>query len=757
MKKNVSLILGGLILLVILVMIVFPDSFTNHNPYGTHGVKSWVENGQSMLSSPPFPPGQGSLLGTDDQGRDVLSLIIYGTKLTILMSVLVVIGRYLVAIPLGLLAGFGSYMAKTVIHQFNIIFSAIPALIFSIIILKMDFFLALDKRQSIMAFVLVLTFVGWAKLAIIIMERVREILNKPFIKAELAIGKGNLSIALENVLPHLIPELVVLFFMEIAGALNMIMQLGVFGAFVGNLRFIADTQGGTVTFLNISFEPEWSSMLSTSRNYIMSAPWMVLFPALAFFTSILGFNLFGEGLRESLQQRDSRLNVYIRNMFNWPKMLIRFIKRLGIRSKMTVVILGLALLMVVLVVHTNQVDLPRFDHQDAGANLPNFEKGVLIGTPEAAEVAEYIAQSLNEAGFEPLEGNNLVRDYPTEQIYRTTDSSIAWLDHSGQGKSLTSGKDYSLGSFGNLTLSGSVYDAREKDLFSVPLEMLKDRFVLVDSSFYSASAITTLTKKILTESKAKGVLIMLAPGENLPTSFGSEVYAGAKVWLTPATAELMIGKNLTVTLHSETLDNTGKNIVGVLPGADGQAGNEAIVLGIGYNYLPENQDIGKQRIQFGLELASKLSAESRKRKLILCFWDGTLSDSFHGVKAFTANPILSPQDIQLYLDMTQISTTQGEFVYFNSKQAPMTRPFAFSFGHQLEKNLGEQNLNVKIYPGIRSTEDILYYGASPEETMFYKGSIATVIVGLGQDQQAGKISLNDLGNVIWATIRRNSY
>jgi len=580
MKKNMSFILGGLILLVILVIILFPDSLTQVNPYGTHGVKSWVENGKYMMSTPPFAPSQGSPLGTDDQGRDVLSLIIYGTKLTMLISVLVVMGRYLVAIPVGLLAGFGSYIAKTMTHQFNIIFSAIPALVFSLIILKMDYFLALVKQQSIIAFVLVLTLVGWARLATIVMERVQEILSKPFIKAELAIGKGNLRIALENVLPHLLPELVVLFFMEIAGALNMIMQLGVFGAFVGNLRFIADTQGGVVSFINISFEPEWSSMLSTSRNYIMSAPWMVLFPAFAFFISILGFNLFGEGLRGILQQRDFRL--------------ILVMKRLRNRGKISLAILGLVLFVGGSVHYNHKAAMPSFNTQTAGVDLPSFAKGVLIGTPEAAEASEYIARSLKAVGFEPLEGKNLVRDYPTEVIYREIASSIAWLDHSGQGTTLTPGKDYSLGSFGNLTLSGSVYDARQSDLFSVPLDTFENRFVLVDSTLYSASAITNLTKKILTESKAKGVLIVLAAGESLPTSFGSEVYSGVKVWLTPTSAALITSQNLTVTLKSETLDNTGKNIVGVLPGTDNKAGNEAIVVGIGYNYLPEDQEIGQQ-------------------------------------------------------------------------------------------------------------------------------------------------------------------
>ncbi|HBP62900.1 MAG TPA: hypothetical protein DD730_01195 [Desulfosporosinus sp.] len=757
MKKNAPLILGGLILLVILILIVFPDRLSHLNPYGTQGVKSWVENSKFIMSAPPFAPGPGSPLGTDDQGRDVLSLIIYGTKLTMLMSVLVVMGRYLVAIPLGLLAGFGSYVAKTILSQFSIIFSAIPALIFSIIILKMDFFLALDKTQSILAFVLVLTFVGWAKLATIVMERVRDILSKPFIKAEQAIGKGKLRIALENVLPHIVPELVVLFFMEIAGALNMIMQLGVFGAFVGNLRYVASTEGGVITFLNISFEPEWSSMLATSRNYITSAPWMVLFPALAFFISILGFNLFGEGLREILQKRDSRFSVYFRRLFNLHKSIIPFLKRLRIKGKVTLVVLVLALLVGEIALNNYQANLPRFDVQSAGVDLPDFAKGVLIGTPEAAEAADYIAQSLKAVGFESIEGENLVRDYPTETIYREMTSSITCIDQGGQGKTLTPGKDYSIGSFGNLTLSGPVYDARQSGLFSVSMETLTDQFVLVDSSLYSSSAISNVTKKILVESKAKGVLIMLAPGQSLPESFGSESYSGVKVWLTPASADLVTGKNFTVSLQSEKLGNQGKNIIGVLPATDSKQGKEAIVIGIGYNYLPEDQEIGQQRIKFGLELAKKLSEENHNRKLILCFWDGTLSDTYHGVKAFAANPILSPQDIQLYIDLTQISTPQGEFVYFNAVQAPATRSFAFSFGHQLEKNLSDKNLKTRPYSKIRRIEDILYYGASPEETMFYKGSIATVMVGLGQEQQPGKISLNDLGNVVWDTIRKNSY
>ncbi len=251
----------------------------------------------------PYPPSKSFPLGSDELGRDILSFIVYGTRLTVLLGILIALGRFVIALPLALNAGAGHKGSLTIIKQFSIVFSAIPALLISIIILKLDYFTGLDKYRSMVAFVTVLSLVGWPRLAMLLCQRAQNIHSQTFIKGAIAMGKKPRQIAIENVIPHLAPEMIVLFFMEIARALSMLMQLGIFAVFIGNLKIIKDADFGNMTYYNVSFEPEWASMLGASKNYITTAPWAVLYPALAFFITVLGLNLFGEGLRGIMQKK----------------------------------------------------------------------------------------------------------------------------------------------------------------------------------------------------------------------------------------------------------------------------------------------------------------------------------------------------------------------------------------------------------------------------------------------------------------------
>jgi len=108
MKKfNIPLIFGSLIVLSIVFIMIFPSKLVTINPYGTQGAKSIVtEEGYSEVKSPPFAPDEISIMGTDQIGRDIYSLIIYGTRLTITLSILIVLGRFLLAVPIGIMAGF---------------------------------------------------------------------------------------------------------------------------------------------------------------------------------------------------------------------------------------------------------------------------------------------------------------------------------------------------------------------------------------------------------------------------------------------------------------------------------------------------------------------------------------------------------------------------------------------------------------------------------------------------------------------------
>jgi len=753
-KVNLPLLIGLIIIILIVLIMAFPKLFTDVNPYGIRHLKTWTdEAGKFHLEGAPFPPSKTSPLGTDEIGRDILSLIIYGTRLTITLALLIVISRFIVALPIGISAGFGSFIAKAFINQFSIIFSAIPSLLISIILLKMDFFMNLYKGHSIIAFVLVLTFVGWGKLGIIIMERVQEILAKPFIKGEIAIGKSRFQIALQNVIPHLAAELVVLFFMEIARALTIIMQLGIFGVFVGNLRVIEDTTNGVIVYRNISYEPEWASMLSTARNQIRSAPWTVLFPAIAFFVSVLGFNLFGEGLRKMLQENNSQFIPRIRRLLSFNSTI--YLKRETKNSqfpKRTI-----ATILIIIIIFTSlylSKDVYDFNSANASAVFNTVSYGqAIIGTEESEILANNLVDTLKGMGLEPLQGDSYIIEYETEDIYVPTHIDFN-VSFDSETRKLLDGVNFSLLSFGDLNLQGKIYDGTRDDLLSLKdFEKYDDKFVIIDKSFYIDEAVDYFIDRILTNSKAKGVFTILRDDEDLPHSIGKNIYNGVAIAITKETAELLLNNPqgiIDISITSKETNSIGRNIIAYIPGKDEQVGEEALVFGFSYNFLDEN--IGTKKIYFALELINKLinQEENRNRTLIFAFWDGTLKDEYSGVNHFAKDILYPPKKVVLYLDLTKIYTDETNHIVYNSDQAPISRYFAFSFSHQIEEKFNKENIRVKKYQALKELDELLYL----------KHGIATLIFSMkpkDENIKARAITLDDLGEILTETIIKNNY
>ncbi|MBB6215781.1 peptide/nickel transport system permease protein [Anaerosolibacter carboniphilus] len=768
MKKiNLSLLIGSCILIVLIFAMFFSHLLTDINPYNTQTMRSWnYENGDLNLQAPPYPPSKENPLGTDEMGRDVLGFIIYGTQLTLTISILVVMGRFLLAIPLGVAAGFGSYISKTIIEQCGIIFSALPALLMGIIILKMNFFANLYKEQSIIAFVLVLTVIDWAKLGKMIMERVQEILAKPFIKGEIAIGKSKMEISLENVIPHLTTELVILFFMEIARVLTMMMQFGIFGVFVGNMGFIADTEGGQTSFLNLSYEPEWASMLGSARNYIRTAPWTVLFPGIAFFISILSFNLIGEGLRKQLQERNSMYLVYLRRLLSFRQFEWTLGKK-WIREKgHQVFVSGIALLVLFSFIGGTlwRQHMGVFQYEKAKDVFFNetFDE-VLIGTDQGRETAENISEALAEIGLAPIDENGYVREYKTEDIYIPMEASVKIQGKAMEKKEFVHGEDFVFQSFGDMELSGKLNDVTEEDMLSqIDFSEFKDQFLLLDSDIYSEKGFDYLVKKIMTESEARGVFCILPEGEQLPDPMGKDVYRGAVMWLTWEMGKVLKsldGGDVKVSLKSKKLESIGRNVVGVIPGSDPKIGEEAILLGVGYNYDQAHREIGEQRILFALELAKRLMQQNheKSRTVIFVFWDGSLSNQYNGKIAYGKQPLYDPEKSELYIDLTKIDTDMGDAIYLGSRQAPISRYFSFAFNHQLENEIRKRNLLQKEY-----VVDISVEGKADnymDKILYYEANTPTIILGIKDENRDSekKITLDKLGEILLETIENNNH
>jgi len=751
-KNNLPLILGSVVLVIILLVMLFPQMFVDQSPYTIQHMRFTHESGKLAVERAPFPPSKDNFLGNDHLGRDILSYIIYGTRMTISLGVLIAIGQFLLAIPMALIAGFGNRIAKSVIIQSSVIFSAIPALLIAIILLKLDFFVELDKQKSAIAFILVLTSVSWARLSGLILERVEAILTQPFIRGEVATGKKHIKIAMENVMPHLAPELIVLFFMEIARNLSMMMQLGIFAVFVGNLGLINDATAGVPINLEISFEPEWASMLSTSRTVISTAPWAILYPALAFFISVLGFNLFGEGLRIALQKKDSRAVLVFRKLINLDFKYIW--KNSEAKSKNTILMWTFGVIFVIgLFSWVNHEDYSiRFG--DESLKLP---EDVVIGTESAINTANYIASKMSQIGIEPMEGKNYLIGYDIGPSY-LIESQIFKLNILGKPIEFEKDLDYAFMTSGDINETGPIYDATHEDLFNTQdFSRFEDHYVMIDKAYYNDGAIASFVDNISRNARIKGVLLVARK---------DEVIGNVIVHASEDLAVLLISRevldklseypdsSITISTAVKPIDSIGNNVVGIFQGADKNIGDEAIVIGMNYNYLESSN---KNVLDFNLKLMEKLcSLASNKRSIIFMFLDGTINEAQHGIHYIAQDFPYSSQKVQVYIDLTGIESSMFEKVEFSTAQAPITRPFAWSLGHHLDKELIKKGFEVQQLETLFVGGEYVFTASEADNALFWNRGMPTIIIGTVKAEQNTQ-TLEELGSIILEVINKNNY
>lgn len=756
-KINWTLVFGAVILSIIIIVMLFPRLFTSINPY-----ESQIVSGGGALKSPPFPPSKEYFLGSDILGRDIFSFIIYGTRLTMLLGLFVVVGRFLIAIPLGLCAGFGNKLARTIINQFSIVFSAIPTLIVCIIVLRMPFFSNLYKQESVMAFGLVLIFVGFGKLGRLIEERVVGILNRPFIKGEIAIGKSRLKIAIENVIPHLAGELIVLFFMEFATALSLIMQLGVFYVFVGNLKIMDEDDARKVIQLPLSFEPEWASMLGAARVNIISAPWTIISPAVAFVISIFGLNVFAEGLRKVFHKKDSNFIPRIRRSLSFEKSDVRiknFNPIMGKFKFVTIIVIGIF----IYIIGTNIYDMRYSFNSNRVSYNGNF-KEVIVGSKEAENTAMDIAKEFKTDGFKPISKEGYIVPYNLEKEYFCYYGNATFEDNN-KTEHLELGKDYAPGSFGNFDFNGEIYDSTGIDFFAnEDYTKFNNKIVLLNGNMYSEAAMLDISDNIIKNSSAKGILLLEKDGEKLPNIFGKRVLKYPLMWVTQNALDKVnnsTSKVISMGIRSRSIAGTGHNIIGILPGSDKKLKNKAIMVGFGYNYMSKDREFGAEKIKFGLEMMKKLSGIKRERAVIVSFWDGTLADNNNNGKIYySKNLIYESADINAYVDLTKLSAKKSSAVYFNSDLSPATRYLAWVMGHKM-KNVFKNNTKVLEYTNIRDNEEALQSGPNDDEAMYYNGSMPVIIVANDYDKNIKKsknnISIDEIGRIVFKAIQENTY
>jgi len=601
--------------------------------------------------TPPFAPDERHVIGTDEMGRDVFSLIVYGARLTIGISVVVVLFRVALSLLIGITAAFGNPLAQGSIRLSNIIFNFVPPLIICLIILKIRFFETLPKTLSFWVFVCMLTLVGWSRVAEVVQTRAEGILRQDFIRAEIAIGKSRGMIAISNVVPHLAAEMVVLAFMEIAVVLGLLMQLGAFTVFIGNLRIVENSDQGMIISKPMSFEPEWAAMMGASKTYLRTAPWLVFSPALAFFISILGFNMFGEGLRKALQAQNSkfihRTKKYTKPIFIALSLVVAFSIFLQVSPSSTVLAMPVM--------------------------LPDSES-VRQGSEE---MAQWLEDQLVSLGFDPVKGA-YQHKYAFEP-YWIADSAKVTLGK--QKDKLKWNESFVVVGYGNGSYQGTLYDGTMLDVigFEKP-EMEEGQVLLLDGRYYQESMIRTYIQEV-SEYNLASTFVVLLPDISVYSNLGT-FNAGVPVLYVQDEDLFEAGKSVEINIECMNVTGEGINVFGLLEGNPDKVSDEAIMIGAEYNF--ENKEDQSSLIA-ALELAKSFAQQEEKleRRVLFAFWDGKHQSSGYGVHEYMKHTMYSPKDTAVYIDVSALSG-KGEVVIDDS-HAPHTRFYAWSLSQRAKK------------------------------------------------------------------------
>jgi peptide/nickel transport system permease protein len=230
------------------------------------------------LDSLRQPPGKAHLLGTDSKGRDILSRMVYGARISLSVGIVSAFVSLLIGTFFGLVAGYFGGRTDAVLLQLFDVFLAFPSLLLAIGISAV-------MPPGLASAMLAITLVGWAGFARLVRGITLSLKEQTYVEASRALGAAPARILYRHILPNAIPLLLV------AGSLRV-------GGFI--------LLEAALSFLGLGVQPPtptWGSMISLNRSYINSAPWMVIFPGLAISITVISFNLLGDFLRDKLDPR----------------------------------------------------------------------------------------------------------------------------------------------------------------------------------------------------------------------------------------------------------------------------------------------------------------------------------------------------------------------------------------------------------------------------------------------------------------------
>lgn len=265
-RKNKLALIGTVIVFIFILLAIFAPFIT---PEGID---------EQQFEKKLQAPSSEHWFGTDDFGRDIFSRVIHGARISLSVGFFSVLGSIVIGSLLGIVAGYYGRWLDAIISRFFDILLAFPSILLAIGIVSV---LGPSLQNALIA----IAIINVPNFGRLIRSKVLSVKEEEYIMAAKSIGMSDRRLLFHHILPNSIAPMIVQGTLAIATAIIEAAALG---------------------FLGLGAEaplPEWGKMLASSKDFLVYAPWTMVFPGLAIMLTVLGFNLMGDGLRDALDPR----------------------------------------------------------------------------------------------------------------------------------------------------------------------------------------------------------------------------------------------------------------------------------------------------------------------------------------------------------------------------------------------------------------------------------------------------------------------
>ncbi|SKC86158.1 ABC transporter permease [Maledivibacter halophilus] len=266
LKKNKFAMISMYVLIALVLMAIFAPLIAPYDP-AEQDVYNIMQK-----------PSSEHIFGTDEFGRDILSRIIYGARISLSVGIIAEAIAITIGVILGSIAGYFGGKADMIISRLIEIFASFPQILFALAIMFV-------LGPGIINLFIAIGFVGWTSVARVIRGQIMQLKEKEYVEASIASGGGGMRIIFKHLIPNCLSTIIVIVTLNIPA----------------DIMYEA-----SLSFLGLGVQPptaSWGAMINAARAYIRANPHYSIFPGIAIMITVLAFNMLGDGLRDALDPK----------------------------------------------------------------------------------------------------------------------------------------------------------------------------------------------------------------------------------------------------------------------------------------------------------------------------------------------------------------------------------------------------------------------------------------------------------------------